>query len=172
MSVDLKGLSSFERTLKQMSTNIKVSKKNPKIKRIIDISLNELKKAYNGKNVSIYVEENEFGFTIYVKDKNSDNPKIAFDEFGTGFYADGSYPGELPSQKITFISADYKQSTDGWKYYYDWQGPKNKRPKKEHGGIKGWVTRDGTFRIGHKANATMYKACKRIIAKIRSEENV
>ena len=172
MSVDLSGLMAFERTLKRVRTNTKVSKENPEIKRVIDISLNELKRAYAGKNVSIYVEENEDGFTVFVKDKNTKNPKIAFDEFGTGYYAKGSYPGELPTQKITFVSAKYKQKTDGWEYYYDWQGPKNRNPKKTHGGIKGWVTKDGTFHIGNNANATMYKACKRIIAKIRSGENV
>ena len=169
MSLDLSGLKSFERTLNNIRTNTRVSRKNPKIKKIINIAVEELKKAYSGKNVNIQVVNREFGFTIYVKDKNTKNPTIAYDEFGTGFYAKGSYPGELPTQRISFSSVGYPQSTQGWEYYYTWQGPKNKNPKKTHGGIKGWVTRDGTFHIGYNANATMYKACKKIITRLRSD---
>ena len=170
MSVDLSGLKSFERTLNDIKSNIRVSKKNPKFKRVIDIAVEELKKAYTGKNVNIIVVDHEFGFTIFAKDKNSKNPTIAYDEFGTGFYAKGSYPGELPKERITFESVGYKQTTQGWEYYYTWRGPKNKNPKKTHGGIKGWVTKDGTFHIGYNANATMYKACKRIVTRLRSEK--
>lgn len=164
MSVDLSGLRRFNEVLNDFKTNSKVSKKNPKIKRIIDIALEELNKAYSGKNVKIIVENSQTGFTIYAKDKSTRNPLIAFDEFGTGFYAKGSYPGKLPTQKITFTSAKKKRSTNGWVYYYD-----NPDTKVIHGGVYGWMTPNGLFHIGQMPNATMYHACKRIIARVRSE---
>ena len=92
------------------------------------------------------------------------NAIIAFDEFGTGFYAKGSYPGKLPTQRITFTSAKRKRSTNGCEYYYD-----NPQTKGTHGGIKGWMTPNGVFHIGQTANATMYNACKKIIARVKSE---
>jgi len=167
MGVNLSGLEHFKSTLTDVKRNISSSKKNPKIKRIIDIAKQELKQAYMGKAVKISVEKSEHGFTIYVKDL-SERPTIAFDEFGTGFYAT-KYPGNLPTQRISFESAGYKQKTNGWEYYYKWKGPKEKNPKKTHGGMKGWVTPNGTFHIGQNPSKTMYNACKRIIERVRSE---
>ena len=165
MSVDLSGLRRFNESLNGIKSNIRVSQKNPKIKRIIDISVDEIKKAYSGVlSVSVIVEKKENGFTIYAKDNHGENPIIAFDEFGTGFYAKGSYPGKLPTQRISFVSANKKRSTNGWVYYYD-----NPKTKVTHGGIKGWMTPNGVFHIGKPANATMYRACKKIIARVRSE---
>ena len=164
MSVDLSGLKRFNEVLSKAKENVKPNKKNPKIRRVIDIALEELNKAYSGKNVKIVVENSKTGFVIYVKDRSTRNPMIAFDEFGTGFYAKGSYPGQLPTQRITFTSAKKKRSTNGWEYYYD-----NPDTKVIHGGIYGWHTPNGTFHIGNNANATMYHACKKIIARVRSE---
>lgn len=165
--VDISGLERFKATLDKTRQNVKPNKKNPKINKIIDIAREEFTKAYEGKiAIDVIVKENKDGFTIYVKDKNSRNPKIAFDEFGTGFYAQGTYPGKLPTQKIVFTSAKKQRSTDGWVYYYP-----NEDTKREYGRVKGWFTPNGTFHIGHNANATMYKACKKVIARIRSELN-
>ena len=174
MSVDLSGLKRFNETLSVCRENIRSTKKNPKIERIINIAKEEITKAYTGKlNVKVIVEKYDGGFTIYAIDTNSRNPMIAFDEFGTGFYARGSYPGKLPTQKITFTSSGKKKSTEGWVYYYDNpydKSVKNPSPAKvRHGGIYGWVTPNGVFHIGNVANATMYKACKKIIARVRSE---
>lgn len=165
MGVDLTGLKHFNSVLKQQRENIKPSIKNPKLSKIIEITKEELSKAYSGKlKVNIVVEPREDGFTVYVKDLNTRNPKIAFDEFGTGFYAKGSYPGKLPTQVITFTSAKKTRSTMGWDYYYD-----NPDTKRTYGQVKGWFTPNGTFHIGQNANATMYKAIKIIINRIRSE---
>lgn len=162
--VDISGLERFKASLKQARQNVKPNNKNPKIDKIIDIAREEFTKAYEGKiNIDVIVKENKSGYTIFVKDKNSRNPMIAFDEFGTGFYA-SSYPGKLPTQNITFTSAGKKRSTKGWVYYYP-----NEDTKVTHGGMKGWVTPNGTFHIGNNPNATMYKACKRVISRIRSE---
>ena len=163
MSVDLSGLERFKRVLEETRVNIKSSKKNPKIERIIDISMEELRKAYSGRNVRIVLKKTKEGFTIYVKDNNIKNPSIAFDEFGTGFYAK-KYPGKLPTQRITFQSAGKKRSTQGWVYYYD-----NLDTKVTHGGMKGWVTPNGAFHIGQNPNSTMYNACKVIRTRLRSE---
>lgn len=165
--VDISGLERFKASLKQARQNVKPNNKNPKIDKIIDIAREEFTKAYEGKiNVDVIVKENKSGYTIFVKDKNSRNPMIAFDEFGTGFYAEGTYPGKLPpkSLKITFTSAKKTRSTYGWDYYYP-----NEDTKREVGRVKGWVTPNGTFHIGNNPNATMYKACKRVISRIRSE---
>lgn len=177
MGIDLSGLERFGKAIDKAKRESKNSPRNPKIARIIEIAKEELTKAYSGKlNVDIFAKQNRTGYTIYVKDKNSENPTIAFDEFGTGFYAKGSYLGKLPTQKITFKTvvgrtkggnAIYgKKTTNGWDYYYP-----NEYTKTTHGGIKGWVTKDKTFHIGHNANSTMYKACKIIVARIRSELN-
>lgn len=167
MGVDISGLEHFKSALKSARANVKPKEENPKIAKIINIAKEEFSKAYEGKiKVDIIVKENKNGFTIYVKDMNSRNPKIAFDEFGTGFYAKGTYPGKLPpkSLKITFTSAKKTRFTYGWDYYYP-----NEDTKREIGRVKGWFTPNGTFHIGQDANATMYKACKRVIARIRSE---
>lgn len=166
--VDISGLERFKTSLKKARQNVKPNNKNPKIDKIIDIAREEFIKAYAGKiNIDVIVKENKSGYTIFVKDKNSRNPIIAFDEFGTGFYAKGTYPGNLPTQKITFTVGRKNpktHTTDGWVYYYP-----NEDTKREVGRVKGWFTPDGTFHIGHNANATMYKACKRVISRIRSE---
>lgn len=165
MSVNINELSRFKDTLKQMSNIIKHPKKNAKISRIIEIAVDEIKKAYAGVvNVNVVVEEYKGGFTIYAKDKNSRNPVIAFNEFGTGFYAKGTYPGKLPTQLISFTSAKKTRSTKGWVYYYD-----NPDTKVTHGGIKGWMTPNGLFHTGQVANSTMYNACKKIVKRVRSE---
>lgn len=167
MSVDVSGLERFNNVLKQQKANFKNSMENPKLNKIIDIAKEEISRAYSGKiNINIIVEPKKNGFTIYVKDKNTINPKIAFDEFGTGFYAKGSYPGKLPPStlKISFTSAKKKRSTNGWEYYYP-----NPDTKREYGRIKGWFTPNGTFHIGQNANATMYNAIKKIVYRMRSE---
>lgn len=165
MSVDISELSRFNEFLKGFNKDIRNLKKNAKISRIIDIAKEEIEKAYLGVvNVNVVVEEYDGGFTIYAVDKSSRNPVIAFNEFGTGFYAKGSYPGKLPTQRIKFTSAKKTRSTKGWIYYYD-----NPDTKVTHGGIKGWMTPNGMFHTGQTANATMYKACKKIIKRVRSE---
>lgn len=165
MAIDLSGLEHFKSVLGKTKENVKVNKKNSKIKRILDIAVEELKIAYAGKKVKIVVDTTDDGFTIYVKDTKA-QPTIAFEEFGTGYYASGSYLGELPTQKITFTSAGKTHSTKGWEYYYP-----NKDTKRTYGGMKGWLTPNGVFHIGQKANSTMYKACKKIIQRLRSEDN-
>jgi len=176
MGVNLSGLEHFKNTLADVKRNISSSKKNPKIKRIIDISMDEIKKAYSGKKVSVIVKKSENGFTIYVKDTQA-KPTIAFDEFGTGFYAKGSYPGKLPTQTITFevgkIGHRRTMSTKGWEYYYG--NPydtsvKQKSPAKViHGGVYGWMTPNGLFHVGQMPSKRMYNACKRIKERLRSE---
>lgn len=164
MAIDLSGLEHFQDSLKKTSKSIKKPLKNDFMLEKVELAENEIKNAYTGqKGIVVVKEQTENGFTIFAKDTNR-KPRIAFDEFGTGYYAKGSYPGELPKQRLTFQVKGKIYSTMGWEYYYD-----NKETKRQIGGLKGWVTKNGTFHIGQDANATMYKACKRIIRKMKGD---
>lgn len=161
MSVDLSGLEHFKSVLDKNRAFINKKNKNPKINAILNMALEVIKVAYSGKKVIVKKEITKTGFTIYVIDTKK-QPTIAFEEFGTGFYAKGSYLGDLPTQTITFTSGGKKHSTRGWEYYYP-----NDKTKVTHGGIKGWMTPNGVFHVGQNANSTMYKACKKIIENVR-----
>lgn len=172
-NTNLLALKHFGDTLQRFKQNSKPNIKNPKLKQIIAIAKEEIEAAYSGKiAISVEVKQNESGFTIYAKDK-SKRPIIAFDEFGTGYYAKGTYPGELPTQTITFTSSGKTRTTKGWIHYYGNpydKSVKNPSPAKiMHGGIYGWMTPNGIFHTGQVANATMYNACKRIIKRVRNE---
>ena len=164
MATNLNGLAIFSSKLKQAKKTAKNVRKTPFILEKVEIAENEIKSAYSGKKgIVVEREENDEGFTIYAKDKNR-KPKIAFEEFGTGFYANGSYPGDLPKITLTFQVKGKIHSTRGWEYYYP-----NKDTKREVGRVKGWFTKNGTFHIGQSAQSTMYKACKRAIRKMKGD---
>lgn len=83
---------------------------------------------------------------------------IAFHEFGTGIYAQGSYPdsSKLPTQTLTFESPKNKQqTTQGWEYYYN-----NPDTKRTIGGKAGWFVGNGVFTTGNIAGAEIYYTAK------------
>ena len=83
---------------------------------------------------------------------------IAYHEFGTGIYAQGSYPdnSKLPTQTLTFESPKGKQqTTQGWEYYY-----KNPDTKRSIGGKAGWFIGNGVFVTGNVAGAEVYYTSK------------
>lgn len=83
---------------------------------------------------------------------------IAYHEFGTGIYAQGSYPdsSKLPNQTLTFESPKGKQqTTQGWEYYYS-----NPDTKKTIGGKAGWFIGNGIFTTGNIAGAEIYYTAK------------
>ena len=161
MRPDLKGLLHFKSVFEEKYRNITVNKENTILEPIIKDAKEIIKSAYAGKpTIRVFAKRTKMGCTIYAKDY-AKRPTIAYDEFGTGFYASGSYPGKLPTQNIRFVSGGKQRVTKGWVYYYP-----NKTTKVIHGGIKGWKL-GKSFQIGNNANATMYRACKKIINNIK-----
>lgn len=161
MKIDTSGLENFRNNLNKAYMKMRGTSEDSILSNATKIAKKEIRTAYSSKpNIKIIVEKRKYGCTIYAKDYNT-RPIIAFDEFGTGFYAKGSYPGKLPTKRISFHSAGQKRSTKGWQYYYP-----NSQTKVTHGGIKGWMV-GKLFSIGHNANATMYRACKKSISKIK-----
>lgn len=73
-------------------------------------------------------------------------------EFGTGYLGERfDYPGELPTQQLTFFSMGATQQTHGWEYMY--------HPfTKEH---KYWIF-DGEKHYGHIAQAGVFNATNRV----------
>lgn len=81
--------------------------------------------------------------------------KIAYVEYGTGLVGQGTYLGKLPTETLTFESPKgYKQSTQGWEYYYD-----NPRTKV----LGGWFYGTGhkQFTRGQPAQAQMFYTARR-----------
>lgn len=70
---------------------------------------------------------------------------LSFEEYGTGYYAKGTYKGELPQTGVPI--------TGKWEHYYDSEF------KDEVDGKKGWWTSadgQGTFMTGNVAGNQMY----------------
>ena len=162
MNLNLSGLKRFESVLNKTRENVKGKGENSFVKEKINIAKEIIEEAYADKSdVKVLVKKNsDLSYSIKAVD-NKQRPTIAFDEFGTGFYAKGSYKGELPKQKITFYSAGVKRVTMGWEYYYP-----NKTTKVTHSGVKGWKF-GKNFSIGENASNRMYNACKRVKEKIK-----
>ena len=98
---------------------------------------------------------------------------IAFDEFGTGAYAQNSYKGKLPTQSITFTTVVGRDgngqaikghmTTNGWDYYYD-----NPYTKQFVDGRLGWwVGSNLGFQEGRMASNRFYDACQEIKREIK-----
>lgn len=156
-NIDTTGLNNFYSKLKDYNNKTKKMQKQT-VDSIVDGAEKIIKSAYAGTNVSVFTERNDNGAIIYAKDEG-----IAFDEFGTGFYAKGTYEGELPKETLTFSSAKKQHSTNGWEYYYP-----NADTKKERYGRKGWFIPPrtgfpkGSFHIGKAASNRFYRSCKKI----------
>lgn len=165
-NIDLRDLKRFKATLKQMVVNNTSEKKNAKLGYASIVAYDVLNKHYGATDFTVENPIFEDGKSvIYVKGEN-----IAFDEFGTGFYAKGSYKGELPTQTLVFESAGVTQTTNGWDYYYTWQGDPKKKPKREYDGVKGWFTKkEGSpyFHTGKKASNRFYNAVVEIKGKFK-----
>lgn len=165
-NIDLSGLNRFKRTLKEMSANNLDQMKKTKIKEISDFAFNVLNKNYGGTPFEVEPPKyDETKSTIYAKGEG-----IAFDEFGTGFYADGTYKGKKPTQTLVFESAGYPQTTSEWDYYYTWKGPANRNPKRTtKDGRKGWFTTKDTpkFQIGEPASNRFYDSVVEIKEKFK-----
>ncbi len=156
-NIDKTGLNNFYNKLKNYNTRTKKLQKQT-IDSIVDTAESIIKRAYAGTNVSVITERNDNTVTIYAKEKG-----IAFDEFGTGFYAKGTYEGELPKETLTFSSAKKQHSTHGWEYYYP-----NSDTKRTMYGKKGWFIPpnpyfpNGSFHTGKIASNRFYRSCKKI----------
>ena len=106
---------------------------------------------YRPKIFTEYLGDGKASIKFQAKD-------IAFHEFGTGIYAQGSYPdnSKLPKQTLTFESPKGKQqTTQGWEYYYN-----NPDTKKSIGGKAGWFMGNGVFTTGNMADAKIYYTAK------------
>ncbi len=163
MGLNLSGLKRFEAVLKQTKENIKGKGENSFVGEKIKVAKETIADAYDGiPHTKVVVEKkNAVTYSIKVVDTQK-RPTIAFDEFGTGEYAKGSYKGDLPKQSITFWSSKQKHTVPKWVYYYN-----NPKTKVTHGGIKGWMF-GKTFSIGNNASNRMYYACKLAKKRIRS----
>lgn len=156
-NIDKTGLNNFCNKLKNYNNKTKNLQKQT-IDSIVDTAESIIKSAYAGTNVSVITERNDNTAIIYAKDK-----AIAFDEFGTGFYAKGTYEGELPKETLTFSSARKQHSTSGWEYYYP-----NFDTKRIRDGKIGWFIPPrpnfphGTFHTGKIASNRFYRSCKKI----------
>lgn len=142
-------------------------------KKIEEMALEEIKSTYAGTNVQVLKKEIDDKTTQIVAKSEG----IAFDEFGTGFYAQGTYEGELPKQRLVFVSAGRVRTTNGWDYYYD-----NVRTKFDKDGKP--ITKNGKFawrspsragfpngslHIGKAASNRFYRSCKKIKERYRLE---
>lgn len=174
-NIDLNGLMRFKKTLKRMASNINGEAQKSKLEQISNVAYDVLKIKYSLTDFVVEKELSNNKCTIYAKGED-----IAFDEFGTGFYADGTYKGKTPQIPLIFESAGYIQSVPKWTYYYDWIGPENKNPKRTlKDGTKGWFTtnpntphwKDGgkTFITGEPASNRFYDAVVEIKEKIKEE---
>ena len=175
-NIDLSGIKRFNKFLKKTLKTNQDDKKNEKIEKISAIAYNELSIAYSSTVFQVQRPEiNNTKCTIYVKGE-----EIAFDEFGTGLYARGSYKGNLPKQPIQFESVGFPQVTVGWTYYYRWQGNQIYNPKAEVNGVFGWFTKNPkgahwrnqgkTFHKGQKASNRFYNAVQNIKKEIKENK--
>ena len=95
-------------------------------------------------------------FTVSVEGEG-----ITFVEYGTGHVGEGTYPGQLPTETITFESPKGdKHTTNGWEYYY-----KNEKTKVNGGWFYG-----NTFTTGRPAGAQMFNASQELRRKY--EKNI
>lgn len=159
--IDLSGLKHFKRSLEDIQTNSGLYSQKSKINEISDIAYDILSASYSSTAYEVKKPVIDNGVAnIYVVGDG-----IAFDEFGTGFYAKGSYKGSLPTITLEFESAGFTQITDGWDYYYTWKGDPSRKPKKEYSGVKGWFTKkEGKpyFHTGNRASNRFYNAIIKI----------
>lgn len=173
-NIDLSGLMRFKKTLKQMASNTNGEAKKSKLEQISNVAYNVLKIKYSSTDFVVEKELSNNKCTIYAKGED-----IAFDEFGTGVEAEGTYNGKKPEMSLVFESAGYMQSTNGWVYYYDWIGPDNRNPKRTlKDGTKGWFTTSPkvdkkgkrvAFCKGEPASNRFYDAVVEIKEKIKEE---
>ena len=167
-NVDLSGLKRFKKVLKETLKTNQDNSENRKIEKISTMAYDEIMIAYSGTKFEVMKPQiYNAKATIYVKGED-----IAFDEFGTGLYAKGSYNGNLPKQPIFFESVGFPQVTLGWDYYYTWKGDPLKNPKKEINGVSGWFTNkeSGIFHIGKDASNRFYNAVQRIKNKVKENK--
>lgn len=167
-TIDLSGLKRFNKVLKKTLKTNQGNSENGKIEKFSTMAYDEIMIAYSGTKFEV-MKPQIFNSkaTIYVKGEN-----IAFDEFGTGLYARGSYKGKLPTQPIFFESVGFPQVTLGWDYYYTWKGDPLKNPKKEINGVSGWFTnKESTiFQIGNDASNRFYNAVQKIKKNIKENK--
>ncbi len=95
---------------------------------------------------------------------------VAFEEYGTGIYARGSYAaetegeGQLPTQPITFRTRNGEtHTTMGWEYYYPSEA------KDLVNGKYGWWINRKVFVTGARAKAHLWKAGKRLRTELRTK---
>lgn len=86
--------------------------------------------------------------SVVAKGKN-----VAYLEFGTGAYADGTYEGNLPQIGVPI--------TGKWEYYYD------SEHKTEKNGVKGWNW-GKQFLSGKPAGNQMYRTSRLLRGKVKS----
>lgn len=163
-SVDLSGLNNFVSKLEKAHSTYDPKKIGNYKENVEKIALDEISNSYAELGISAKkVNIDEKTSKIVVKSKG-----IGFDEFGTGFYAQGTYEGKLPTQTLVFKSAGKTRATSGWKYYYP-----NDDTKREKNGLKGWYVPprtgfpNGSFHTGKIASNRFYRSCKRIRERIK-----
>lgn len=162
MTVDLSGLERFIQKVKSLE-----NAHERVLKQVEEIAVDELKKSYSSiHGVSVSAERKSKNI-ICIYAETSDG-KISFIEFGTGFYAKGTYMGELPKKTITFQTKNGIESTAGWEYYY-WENQPNPNTKREKNGVKGWYMANGVFSTGRPAGNIFYFACLEIRRRITQE---
>lgn len=156
---NLKGLENFRKKLDRISNNAQ-DLHNIISNHLGKIGLEESKKQYTGfKKIEVSLEPQKNGIAVVAQD-NKPKPTIAYHEYGTGFYAQGKYKGELPSMTLSFKVNDKTISTNGWQYYYP-----NSDTKTEYKGQKGWffgVGEHKVFSIGNNPQHQMYNTAKKI----------
>lgn len=166
-NIDLSGIKRFRQSIKKIQTNTQPTEKNQNLIKFGGFAYKILSEAYTGTKFQVGLPQYYAGgFNIHAKGEG-----IAFDEFGTGIYADGTYKGKLPTETLSFESAGYPQTTKGWEYYYDWQGPDYLNPKDMLNGRLGWFTAKGyaIFSEGHPASNRFYDACQKIKEQIKED---
>ena len=166
-NIDLSGIKRFSKTLRQIRRNTESSDKNQKYEKFGTIAHEILSRNYVGTSFKVSEPQlSEKGLTIYAAGYG-----IAFDEFGTGAYAQNTYKGKLPTQTITFETKGLggmpiTMSTSGWEYYYD-----NPFTKSMVNGRLGWWTLKGNtyFSEGQSASNRFYNSCQEIKKKIKED---
>lgn len=147
MATDFSGLNNFMRRLDK-AKRLENSRDNIS-SAVADKGVEVAKSAYTVSGISrADVFKEKAGIGEY--DVIAQGEGLSFDEYGTGFYADGTYKGKLPTQPITFESAGETRTTQGWDYYYD-----NPDTKVEIDGKKGWML-GSNFMTGNTAGNQMY----------------
>ena len=166
-NIDLSGIKRFKKALKQIQTNSQPNKENPNLVKFSGIAYKIISEKYVGTRFKVQESVIKDGnATIYAKGYG-----IAFDEFGTGLYAEGTYKGDLPKQPITFTTRGanntrVKKTVPKWEYYYD-----NPYTKKVLGGIYGWWVGDNLgFQTGRVASNRFYDACQEIKDEIKENK--